>query len=292
DFDLLVGLFQVLRRRGEQHRDVHLAQPLGQLLRTVREDHQVRVVPGHGRRVRGQGGQVGARGVLRVVGVRVHRDDLVAGADRVQGLGGGGRERNDPLRLVGQGDRFLAEQLHLRRERRRRVGDRTGGAGARAVRARGHPEQQHSRRAQRGYSTETAHVCARLRPVQAGVGRREADAAPLHRGWRTSAPAQGDLTRPDRAITVAAQYRIRTGFRLSLAVARSLRNEDPEQGRYQELIEGHGGGRSVLAHEGGSAGELAVTLAWNRPLPGRSLLATGLWHGGAGSRPVRVFENR
>jgi hypothetical protein len=89
--DLLVGVGQGGHGRLDQHRDAELGQAGDQAVGVLGGDDQGRVVLGDRLQVRGQPAQLGDRGVRRVVGVLVDGDDLRAGADRVQVLGGRGR---------------------------------------------------------------------------------------------------------------------------------------------------------------------------------------------------------
>ena len=98
--DLLVGGAQGGDGRLDQHRDAELAEPAHQAARVLRGDDEGRVVLGDRLDVRGEAGQAGHRHPGRVVGVLVDGDDLGPGADRVQVLGRGRVERDDPVRLA------------------------------------------------------------------------------------------------------------------------------------------------------------------------------------------------
>ena len=87
---LLVGVLQVEGRFMNQYRDAQSFEPGDYLVGIPRHHDQVGSVGGYGLQVGPEPAQVGHRGVLRIVGERIHSDDLASRPDRKQHLGSGG----------------------------------------------------------------------------------------------------------------------------------------------------------------------------------------------------------
>ncbi len=96
--DLRIGARDRGRCRLEQYRDVELRQRAGQPLDVPRDDDEVGPVLRDRLDVRRVARELGARRLLRVVGLVVDGDDLLGGADREQRLGRRRRQRDDPVR--------------------------------------------------------------------------------------------------------------------------------------------------------------------------------------------------
>ena len=92
----------------DQYRNAELLQACDQAARVLRGDDQGRVVLRDRLDVRREAGQAGLRHPGGVIGVLVDGDDPAARADRVQVLGGGRGQRDDPRRVGGDRDRAVA----------------------------------------------------------------------------------------------------------------------------------------------------------------------------------------
>ena len=125
--DLRVGPGEVRRLGLDEHRDLQLPERLGEP-RVGPDDHQIGPVARDRLDVRRVPRELRPRRTGRVVGEIVDGDDPAACADREQGLRRGGRQRDDPPRLLADGDlpRRRGEHDRERLRCRGRVGDGTG----------------------------------------------------------------------------------------------------------------------------------------------------------------------
>ena len=101
----------VVAERLQQHPDVGVGERAREVLRRVRDDDEVGVIGDDRLDVRREAGQARLRRRLRVVGLIVDRDHLLAGADREQRLGGRGRQRDDPVRELRRPSRACADTV-------------------------------------------------------------------------------------------------------------------------------------------------------------------------------------
>ena len=203
-------------RRGQlQHRDGECGQPLGQLAGVVGLHHQVRLFGDDRLDVGLVAGQLGARRLPRVVGQRVDRLDLAAGADRVQHLGRGGRQRDDRggpggnvHRAVGGRDTHREGGAGPRRGRAgaARLGTATACHGGRQAQA-GHGHGQPARNSSHDHPPAGHGGC--LRPLR--CPQRHRNEPPFLRGQRVGAgQASGLIPRGHhRCGTAPESHRLR-----------------------------------------------------------------------------------